>query len=167
MINNNVLSVEANWSNYPVLWNEDYTKGKIAIPLHDNTCIDISQLLLKMGVEISAVGAFYDKKELKRDYSEAKRFVLGVDKTIWPYFVIISPSIEKGLVNIFQALSKEHSYARNLGFDLYLHQIESEIVLFFIYGHFIAGISLTSRNTEWRNSLVEWGIHFVGCPSEK
>jgi len=39
-------------------------------------------------------------------------------------------------------------------------------VLFFTYGYFTAGISLASRNTEWRNYLIQWGVHFVGCPIE-
>lgn len=166
MMENNILSAESNWSKYPVLWNEDCTKGKIAIPIHDNTCVDLSRLLIKMGIEIASVGAFFGKTELNRDYSEAKRFVIGIDKNIWPYFMILSPNIEKKLISIFQVTPKEHAYIRNLGFDLYLHEIESDIVLFFNYGCFMAGISLTSRNTDWRNTLIEWGIHFVGCPRE-
>jgi hypothetical protein len=162
----NVLSAEANWTKYPVLWNETGTTGKIAVPLHDNTCVDISRLLLKMGLEITAVGQFYGKIELKRDFNEAKKYVLGEDNNVWPYFVLMSPKVENKLTSILQAFPQEHKYIRNLGLDLFIHQVESEIIFFFIYGSFYAGISLTTRDTDWRSVFIEWGIPYVGCPKE-
>lgn len=162
----NIVSVEVRGNKCPVLWNRSSNCGKIVIPLHDKSCIHISKLLLKMGLEIIAVGQFYGIIGLNRDFQEAKQYVIGKDNNIWPYFIIMSPKIENKLVSILKDFPDEQKYIRNLGFDLFFHHVEAEIVFFFKYGNFYAGISLTTRDTNWRRILIEWGIPYVGCPNE-
>ena len=47
-----------------------------------------------------------------------------------------------------------------------MHEIDDKIVLFFNYGQFKAAIALTTRDTKWRNILIEWDVKHVGCPQE-
>jgi hypothetical protein len=160
----NVLSVETDWANYPVLWNSDFSGGKIALPIHDETCEDIARLLLKIGVETTAVVKQSGHSEIKSDFSEAKSHVLGLSKDLWPYLLIRSSDVEKHVTSIFESSQEEHDYIRSCGFDIYLHLVEDEIVMFFSYGYFYAGIALTSRITNWKTLLQNWDLPYVGCP---
>jgi hypothetical protein len=59
-----------------------------------------------------------------------------------------------------------HEYVCACGFDLFLHHVDGHEVLFFRYGHFLAAVSLTSRNTEWIQLFSTWNVSYVGCPVE-
>lgn len=161
---NNVLSAEADWPNYPVLWSSDYSSGKIIVPIHDKTCIDIARLLLKMGVEFSEVAKRAGHQDIQHSFEDAKRYVLNLDNRPWPYVILRSGDILNHIVSVFEECADEHEYIRSCGFDVFLHLINNEIVLFFQYGHFWSGMSLTSRNTTWTEQLEEWHLPYVGCP---
>ena len=158
----NVLSAEAQWDKIPMLLSADGGSGKIVFPLHDDSCYAIARLLLKMGVEIMAPC----QPSGSHAFQLASRHVLGVEQFPWPYFVIRSGEVDRHLVSVLASLPKEHEYALSCGFDVFLHQVEDEVVFFFRYGNFRAGICLSSRQTSWRQVLVEWGVPHVGCPVE-
>jgi len=162
----NVLSVEADWANIPALWNEELSEGKFILLLHDETCLDIARLLLKVGVEILEPVFHSGTHEFQCDLQAAKRHVLDIDQRLWPYFVLRSDAAEKHLVSIFDNLPNVHSYILSCGFDIFLHQVEDELILFFNYGHFKAATALTTQSTDWRQVLVEWDVPHVGCPAE-
>lgn len=162
----NVLSAETDWANYPILWNKDFFDGKIAIPIHDKTCEDIARLLLKIGVEITAVALQAGHPGIQGDFSEAKNHILGLNKDLWPYLLIRSNDAEKHVTSVFESSPQEHDYIRSCGFDVFLHSVEDEVIMFFSYGHFHAGIALTSRKTNWKNLLQQWNLPYVGCPAQ-
>lgn len=156
----NILSAEAQWEKIPMFLSPDGSSGKIVIPLHDDSCYSIARLLLKMGIEIMApcqpTGSY--------KFQSASQHVLGVEPTPWPYFVIRSEAVDHYLVSVLDSLPEEHEYALSCGFDVFLHHVDNEVVFFFRYGNFRAGICLSSRKTRWRQVLVDWGIPHVGCP---
>ncbi len=161
----NVVSAEANWSEVPVVWNGN-GGGKALLLLHDDTCFDIARLLLKIGVEIIVSAGRVRSLGIKCELEMAKRHILGADMEAWPYFVLLSGGTRDRLVSVFHELPGVHSYVRSCGFDMFLHLIDEEVVLFFEYGQFRAGIALTSRSVKWRQALVEWGFRHVGCPQQ-
>ena len=160
----NVLSAETDWENYPILRNKNFSGEKIAIPIHDETCEDIARLLLKIGIEITAIALQAGHPDIQGNFSEAKKHILSLDQELWPYFLIRSSGIERYVTSIFKNSPQEHNYIRSCGFDIFLHLAENEVIMFFSYGCFCAGISLTSRGTNWRVLLQEWNISYVGCP---
>ena len=162
----NVLSAETDWAVSPVLWNEDLSKGKVALLLHDETCLDIARLLLKVGVEILEPIFQSGTSGFQSDLHKAKQHILDIDGKPWPYFVLRSDASEKHLVSVFDDLPDVHSYIISSGFDIFLHQVDDEIILFFNYGHFKAATALTTRSTDWREVLVKWRVPHVGCPAE-
>jgi hypothetical protein len=58
----------------------------------------------------------------------------------------------------------EHEYMKSCGFDVFLHEVDDQPILFFRYGHFFSAICLSSRHTDWREILIEWKTSHVGCP---
>ena len=162
----NVLSAEADWASIPIMWNENFSEGKIALLLHDETCLDITRLLLKIGVEILEPVVQSSALGLQFDLQMAKQHILDMDKKRWPYFVLRSNAAEKNLVSVFNDLTDVYPYILSCGFDIFLHEVDDEIILFFNYGHFKAATALTTRATDWRTLLVKWGVPHVGCPAE-
>jgi len=162
----NQLSAEADWAVTPVLWNEDGSQGKIILLLHNETCLDIARLLLKIGVEVLEPVFQSGAIDVQFDLAAAKQHILGPDPELWPYFVLRSDAAERHLVSIFSELPEIHSYILSHGFDIYIHQVDKEMILFFNYGHFKAAAALTSRSIDWRAILVEWEVPHVGCPVE-
>ncbi len=162
----NVLSVEADLASTPVFWSKDLSHGKAILLLHDETCLVIARLLLKIGVEILEPVFQSGSLEFHCDLQAAKRHILGTDQTLWPYFVLRSDAAGKHMVSVFNELPDVHSYVLSCGFDIFFHQIDDEIILFFNYGHFKAATALTTRVPNWRMVLVEWGVPHVGCPAE-
>jgi hypothetical protein len=157
----NIISAETNWANVPVLYN--YKSGGYKMPflMHDNSCYDISKLLLKIGLEIYITCCKNDEI-----FSAAINYILGKNNIPWPYFVIIDDITEKYFVSMFKEMPEDHEYIKSLGFDIYFHEINDEICLIFSYGHFHAIISLTSRATEYCHFFSTNNIKFVGCPKE-
>lgn len=161
-----VVGAEANWSKVPVLWNREFTGGKLVIPLHDETCYDIAKFLLKIGVEVVEVGRRAGQPELQRDFSDASRHIIGKNGQAWPYFVLRSSGVESHLTSVFSEVEEVHEYVQSCGFDIFLHSVEDDVILFFKYGNFWAGIALNTRDIEWTATLREWKIPYVGCPGE-
>ena len=162
----NIVSIEVeDLSSYPVLWNKDYSGGKLAVPLHDKSCVDIAKLLLKIGIEICVPASQCGHPDLQGDFTEAKDYVLGKDEKAWPYFILRS-QIEKYVTSAFAVLLDEHEYIVSCGFDIFFHLLDEDVVMFFKYSAFLAGISLSDRNTNWKALLHEWKIPYIGCPSE-
>jgi len=159
----NVLSAEAKWDRIPMLLSPDGSSGKLVFPLHDDSCYAIARLLLKMGIEIMAP-CTAGSSCVHRSFSLAKQYVIGADDSPWPYFVLKSEELDRRLVSVLTSVPAAHEYALSCNFDVFLHQVEEDVVFFFRYGHFRAGISLSSREPRWRQVLVEWGIPHVGCP---
>lgn len=162
----NVVSAETDWANYPILWNADGSGGKLALPVHDETCEDIARLLLKIGVEIGTVGSQGEHVDLQCNFTDAKRYVLGLSNEPWPYFILFSPEIERFLTSVFQQFPEAHEYIRSCGFDVFFRLLGTDVVLFFMYGHFRAAIALTTRSTYWKSALQEWQITYIGCPAK-
>jgi hypothetical protein len=162
----NIVSAEAEWATIPVMWNEDFSSGKIPLLVHDETCFAIARLLLKIGVEIVVPASQSGSLGVQCDPQMAKRHILDIDKDPWPYFVLLSAGAEEHLVSVFKELPDTHSYIRSCGFDIFLHLVDNEIILFFNYGHFRAATALTTRGTGWRDALIEWGVPHVGCPAQ-
>lgn len=162
----NHMSAIADWANYPILWNPKNSTARIAFPLHDETCSDISRFLLKIGVEITAVAKYFGHPDIHADLDQARNFILGKSSKPWPYFILRSDKVKKHLTSVFIYDKYASDYMQLYGFDLFLHLINEEIVLFFSYGFFFAGISLTSRDTGWINVFEEWGISYTGYPLE-
>ncbi len=160
----NRISVETNWADCPVLWGKDYASGKIAIPIHDETNNDISRLLLKIGVEVSSVARRLGHIDIHNDFIDAKKFVLGLSRDLWPYLMIRSGNIDKFATSLFENAPQEHADIRSCGFDIYIYFVEEELIMFFSYGYFCAGISLTSRKLDWKTILQRWNLPYVGCP---
>jgi hypothetical protein len=159
----NVVSAEAEWSKIPILWHQDGT-GTMAVPLHDETNSDLARLLLKMGLELLAVRDA--GQETERDRRAAKNVVLGNDTLPWPYFVLRDKQSLSRLTSVFEATPDAREYVQNLGFNLYLHEVADDEILFFQYGEFLAAISLTSRSVNWIALLKKWGAPYAGCPVE-
>lgn len=159
----NVVSAEAQWGAVPILWRENGA-GTMAIPLHDATNSDIARLLLKMGVELLAVLDAGQGIELDR--RAAKEVVLGIDVEPWPYFVLRDRESLRRLTSVFESAQEAREYIQTCGFDLYLHEIEDQEILFFQYGAFLAATSITSRSCDWTGIFKIWGGSYVGCPRE-
>lgn len=159
------LSAEARWDRIPMLLSPDGRSGKIVFPLHDNSCYAITKLLLKIGIEIMAPCRSSRPPELD-PFRAAKEHVIRIDEEPWPYFVIRSECVDVRLTSALAAVPSAHEYVRSLGFDVFLHEVDDEVVFFFRYGDFRAGISLSSRETKWRQALVDWDVPHVGCPRE-
>ena len=132
--------------------------------MHNESCFDIARLLLKIGVELSTVASQAGHIDMQMGFLEAKKYVLKVSQEPWPYFVLRSGSTSEHLISIFSEVPEVHEYVRSCGFDVYLHLVESDVVLFFSYGHFRAGIALNTRKTDWKLVLQQWKISYVGCP---
>jgi len=160
----NIVEVEADWSQIPVLLSADRSTGKMVFRLHDDTNFDISKLLLKIGVEIITPILIAPESTMNYDLSDAKKHLLGKTSEVWPYFLLRDASVENRLVSVLSCVPEEHEYIRSLGFDIFLHEVNDEPILFFIYGEFRGAICLTSRNTKWREILLEWKVPHVGCP---
>lgn len=165
-VGGHVVGAEADWSKIPVLWDREFSGGRIVIPLHDITCYAIAKFLLKVGVEIGEVGRRAEQTDLQLDFSHATKHVMGKDKNAWPYFVLTTSGVESHLVSVFAELEQVHDYVRSCGFDIFLHRVEDDIVLFLMYGSFWAGIALNTQDIEWTKILREWKVSCVGCPAE-
>ncbi len=161
----NVLSAEAQWDKMPMILSSDGDSGKIVFPVHDDSCYAIARLLLKMGIEIVAPCLPENSQGFNR-FQLATQYVLGLANSPWPYFLIRTNGVDSRLVSVLASLPEEHEYMLACGFDVFLHQVEEDIVFFFRYGEFRAGICLSSRRTSWRQILIEWGVPHVGCPIE-
>ncbi len=161
----NIVTAEAQWDRIPMLLSPDNHSGKIVFPLHDDSCYAIAKLLLKIGVELMAPCKI-SKSEIIDPFRAAKEHVVQVCEQTWPYFQIRSNSIDVHLVSVLASFPMEHKYVQSCGFNVFLHQVEDEIVFFFRYGEFRAGICLSSRETKWRQVLVDWNVPHVGCPIE-
>ena len=161
----NTVDAEADWSQIPVMLNADGSTGKMVFPLHDDTNFDIAKLLLKIGVEIIGPVLIAPESAMNYDLSAAKKHLLAETSEAWPYFVLRDASIEDRLVSVLSCVPEEHEYIRSLGFDIFLHDVNEQAILFFTYGEFRAGISLTSRDTRWREVLLDWKVSHVGCPA--
>jgi hypothetical protein len=161
----NVLSVEAQWDKVPIILSRNGDSGKIVFPLHDDSCYAIARLLLKMGIEIMVPHLAGNQQDLKR-FELATQHVLGMDDSPWPYFVMQTNDADSRLISVLTSLPEEHKYILACGFDIFLHQVEEDVVFFFRYGEFRAGICLSSRKTNWRQLLIEWNVPHIGCPIE-
>jgi len=162
----NRVAAEADWGVIPVLWGKHYSSGRVPFLLHDDSCVNISRLLLKIGVEIASVGKLGGNLDLQRDFGQATSFVLGRCTNPWPYFVLRAESYKSHVISVFFTTPDSRDYLRSCGFDVYLHAVDKEAILFFEYGHFHSAISLTSRSTGWLEVLRTWGVPYVGCPLE-
>jgi len=161
----NVLFAEAKWDSIPMLLSPDGNSGKFVFPLHDDSCYAIARLLLKMGIEIM-VPCLVGYPENLNKIRLATQHVIGTDHSPWPYFLMRTDGADKRLVSVLASLPEEHGYILASGFDVFLHQVEEDYVFFFRYGEFRAGICLSSRQTNWRQILIEWGVPYIGCPIE-
>jgi hypothetical protein len=160
----NVLSAEARWNEIPVLWGPKEISGSLRVPLHDDSNRDVCRLLLKMGIELLA--AAKKAMGIQPNTSSAAEVVLGRSAEPWPYFILCDGGPNGSLVSVFESTPDVHEYVRSCGFDLFVHHVDGQEILFFEYGHFFAAVSLTSRNTEWIRLFPTWSVSYVGCPVE-
>ncbi|WP_373005075.1 HNH endonuclease [Sulfurimonas sp.] len=156
----NVISIDKKELNKAPIFS-----NKIIIPVHDKYNYDVAKLLLKIGVEILSK-AYYKESFLINKLSEAKKHIIKDDSAIWPYFVIRNNKIHEHIISIFESFPEKHKYITSLGIDIFLQDVDDDIILFFFYGNFKVGISLTSRAINWLQVLDYWRIAYVGCPIE-
>ena len=154
----NIVSAEAQWEKIPLLLSPDGKQGKIIFPLHDETNMDIARVLLKMGVELMSVktGCF--------QMTEAKKYLISGSNLPWPYFILRDQNVRAHLTSVLALLPEAHQYIRDIGFDIYLHEVEEAPIFFFEYGHLFAGINLATRDLGWHRVFHDWEISYVGCP---
>jgi hypothetical protein len=162
----NVVTAEAQWDQVPLLVSGDGSRGTLLLPFHDQSNVDVARLLLKIGVEITAPLLSHQSQRPAYDFREAKNHVISDSSQTWPYFVLRDRNATPHLVSVFAAAQQEHDYITQCGFDIFLHEVDDEPIMFFGYGAFFAAISLSSRSTAWREVLVLWGASHVGCPLE-
>lgn len=160
----NVLSAEAKWHEIPTHWSNSSSTGKIVLPVHDESNSDIARLLLKIAVELIAVVRKSSGAPLR--LASARAYVLDRERGSWPYFLLRSRRFREHITSVFQSIPDAHDYVRACGFDLYLHQVDDQDVLFFEYGNFFAAIGVSSSTPEWSDVLRTWRVPFVGCPVE-
>ena len=160
----NCIVAEASWESVPMLISQDEKRGTLVFPLHDDSNDDIARLMLKMGVELIFTLSPSNCEVPNNVLSDAKSYLIGGSGSSWPYFVLIDAMPTPHLISVFEQCSEMHQYVLNCGFDLFIHEIYGCPTLFFRYGFFMAGISLSSRDVEWRHILDEWGVRYVGCP---
>lgn len=127
----NILSVEADWKDIPILFSSDKSCGKIAIPFHDESNYDIARLLLKIGIEIFLPIKFAEGEDIKQIFRKAKAHIIDINTEPWPYFILRSDAAEKHLVSFLESCPNEHDYIKSCGFDAFFHEINNEIVLYF------------------------------------
>lgn len=162
----NHVSAEADWDTVPLLLSSDGSHGKLVFPLHDDSNVDIARLLLKIGIETLSPLSHSECEPLTYSLVDAKNYlVTGIGRP-WPYFLLLDNNATPHLVSVFASCREEHDYIRDCGFDIFLHEIDRQPVLFFGFGNFFAAIALSSRDTSWRKVLVEWRAAHVGCPVE-
>lgn len=160
------VDAQAPWDRIPMLLSPDGIRGRIATPLHDSTCKDIALLLLKMGIEVFGVVRHFRGYESVLPTSDAAKYVLDAERDgLWPYVTLIH-GVPRQMVSILVGSPDEHQYIRESGFDLFLHEMDTDVVFAFEYLNFAAAISITSHNLEWAQTLVSWDVPFVGCPAE-
>jgi HNH endonuclease len=162
----NMVTVEAVWDNVPHLINKNGTHGKLVFPLHDESNEDIGRLLLKIGIEILSPLLHSHKANSSYNLEEAKRYLVSGEGAPWPYFLLRDRRATQHLVSVFDSVPEEHEYIIQSGFDIFLHEIENQPIIFFGYSAFFAALCLTSREVEWRDVLVQWGASHVGCPKD-
>lgn len=105
-----VVGVETNWSKVPVLWNKEFSSGKLVIPLHDDSCYQTARFLLKVGVEVAEVAHQAGHPDLQVVFDYASQHAIGKDSNPWPYFVIRTPKIESHLTSVFNEIDEIHDY---------------------------------------------------------
>jgi hypothetical protein len=157
----NTVSLEANLEKIPFFYNDKSKTGKIILNVHDEFNYDILRLLLKIGNEAISIYDLFNTGKIQ--HRASLDILLGTNTTTWPYFILREKQIDN-LVSIFIENKEVREYCRSIGFDVYLHQIENEEVVFFEYGSFFAATSLTSCNVTWVEIFKQWRVPFVGCP---
>jgi hypothetical protein len=162
----NVVTAEAEWDRVPLLVSADGSRGKLLFPVHDQSNADVARLLLKIGVEITAPLLLQQGQQPAYDLREAKQHLISNCAQPWPYFVLRDRKAIPHLVSVFAATPQEHGYISECGFDIFLHEVDNQPIMFFGYEAFFAAIGLGSRSTAWRDVLVNWGASHVGCPAE-
>jgi len=161
----NVVSAQTSWNQIPIVWSAN-NAGKIILPLHDSSNHNICRLLLKIGVELLAVyGAASCSGPILGDFQQARDVILGLNSEPWPYAVLLEGQVPSQMVSVFESTPDEHEYILSCGFDLFLHEVEEHKIMAFNYGHFVAAISLVSRNTNWFSIFKIWNTRYVGCPA--
>lgn len=160
----NGVEIEAKWREIPAVVSEDQRRMRLFLPMHDDSNTDIARLLLKIGVEIVALRE--SEMQNRSDLSDAIAFLFGKDCRAWPYFLLRDRSALLYLNSIFALVPSMMWECRQRGFDIFLHEIDSRLTIFFCYGHFFAGTCLSTRDTEWRHILEEWNVPYIGCPIE-
>ncbi len=162
----NVVTAEAAWDKVPLLVSDDGTRGRLVVPLHDETNADIGRFLLKIGIEILSPLLKNGGERSSYDLQQAKKYLVTGAGEPWPYFLLRDRNATAHLVSVFDASPQDHEYVNLCGFDIFLHEIDDQPIVFLGYGAFFGALCLTSRDTGWRDVLVQWGASHVGCPSE-
>jgi hypothetical protein len=123
MMSPGVVRVNVDWDTVPAFLKPN-GDGMYLIPFHDKSNGDISKLLLKMGIELLSLYQYYDEgNKAALDLFDARQFVIGSQDHAWPYFVIRTSAPPVELVSIMHDLPDEHTYIKNCGFDLFLHEV--------------------------------------------
>ena len=160
----NTVSVEARWGKIPILASPDGISGKLVVPLHDQSNADIARMLLKIGIEVTAPLLLQNNQVPIYDLRKAKEHLITSSTQPWPYFVLLDRKAIPHLVSVFSATPEHHDYICECGFDIFIHDVNDQLILFFAYGAFFAAISLSLPATDWREVLISWGVPHVGCP---
>jgi hypothetical protein len=160
----NIIQAEANWQKVFAFWSKKNASGKIILPVHDKSCFDIAKMLLKIGVEIFVASGLASRQSDANMLKSAKEHIIRAESEPWPYFLIRDDFSKLNLVSLFYEAPEVHDYLKTLGFDLFFHSIEDNVILFFSFGDFRAALSITSRTLILREYLNEKGLSAVPCP---
>jgi hypothetical protein len=98
-------------------------RNQIRIPVHSDRCEDISKMLLKIGVELSAVGKHLGEGDFMFDPEKAVDFLLGKNKIPWPYFMPQDfIDVSSKVKSAFTDFPDIHEDVSECGFDVFFHK---------------------------------------------
>lgn len=126
---------------------------------HNKYDVDISKLLLKIGIEFLSIVNI-------NNFNESKAHIISENNSLWPY-VLVQNKNDFKFDSILKKISNYlYSHALASNFDLAFYEIEGDTIFFFKYGRYLYGINLSSRKLTWLNDLKNDHIKYIVSPIE-
>ncbi|MDC0932218.1 HNH endonuclease [Arcobacteraceae bacterium] len=139
---------------------ENNTKAFIQLA-HNKFDIDISKLLLKIGIEMTCSLSLNNSDNI----DNAKKFILNNENESWPFLLIQDKGFQ--MKSLFGPSKFIHSHALASNFDIFIYENQTdELIFFFSYGYFLYAINLYSKNLNWLEELKNDNFKFVAFPIE-
>jgi len=161
----NTVLAEVHKAGPLMVWKDSSrTEAQAFIPFEREMAVDMSRVLLKMGIELVSVHSWTSTGRFPDCLDDAKTFALKGEGLDWPMMILADVTIESRLRSLLLQDQMAWREARACSFDLFLHEIDSELVFFFRYGSFIYAVPLRERSTSWTKQLEQWGARFLAAP---